>query len=274
MVWESLNGIERQALAILSEYIYENHYGTQWSVAIDFSGVDFDWHRNERLIKAQSFDDPDYPTAIKNALTSIYLQDKAALGNVLSFIFNRNIPENNNVKQAIRNLELIQGGSNNIVISINGSSTREYERVMSVNPIFIGRDFPVDDALVFMLMPFRDQFNRIFVEHIKPKIEQLGLRIMKSNDIFSTHPIMEDVWEYLCKSRIVIADVTNRNPNVFYELGIAHTLGKEVIIITQNEADIPFDLRHLRYFKYSDDQPGWQLLKENLEKVITTILRH
>jgi hypothetical protein len=50
----------------------------------------------------------------------------------------------------------------------------------------------------------------------------------------------------MLRSRVVICDCTGRNPNVFYEIGIAHTLGREVILITQNPEDIPFDLRHLR----------------------------
>jgi hypothetical protein len=58
------------------------------------------------------------------------------------------------------------------------------------------------------------------------------------------------------RSRVVIADCTGRNPNVFYEIGIAHTLGREVILITQNNADIPFDLRHLRYVQYLNNGEG------------------
>jgi len=84
-------------------------------------------------------------------------------------------------------------------------------------------------------------------------------------------PIIEQIWEYLNKAEIIIADVTGRNPNVFYELGIAHTLGKTVIIITQNEEDVPFDLRHLRYFKYSDNEEGWSRLRETLRRIIREI---
>jgi hypothetical protein len=63
---------------------------------------------------------------------------------------------------------------------------------------------------------------------------------------------MEDVWTYLNQARLVIADITGENPNVFYELGIAHTLGKEVIIITQETMKpVPFDVGHVRYIRYS-----------------------
>lgn len=70
----------------------------------------------------------------------------------------------------------------------------------------------------------------------------------------------------------VIEDVTDKNPNVFYELGIAHTLGKNVIIITQNKNHTPFDIQHIRYIQYNDNEDGWNNLKEKLEKFTNAIL--
>ena len=55
----------------------------------------------------------------------------------------------------------------------------------------------------------------------------------------------------ICKSSVVVCDLTGKNANVFYEAGIAHSLGKDVILITQSADDVPFDLRHLRYIPYS-----------------------
>jgi hypothetical protein len=75
---------------------------------------------------------------------------------------------------------------------------------------------------------------------------------------------MQDVVSLIDRSRVVIADCTSRNPNVFYEIGIAHTLGREVILITQNDADIPFDLRHLRYVRYLNNGEGLADLERRL----------
>ncbi len=75
---------------------------------------------------------------------------------------------------------------------------------------------------------------------------------------------MQDVVSLIDRSRIVIADCTGRNPNVFYEIGIAHTLGREVILITQNEGDVPFDLRHLRYVHYLNNGEGLAVLAQRL----------
>jgi len=152
------------------------------------------------------------------------------------------------------------------------SEAERQARIVKLRPIFKGRDFLVDENLCFVLMPFREQFFRIYEDHIKPTLEDIGLRVMKSDDIFNTTEIIEDIWEYINKAKIIIADVTGRNGNVFYELGLAHTIGKPVIILTQDESDVPFDLRHLRYFKYTDNEEGWKTLRMNLRKVAMTVL--
>ncbi|MET4764181.1 MULTISPECIES: hypothetical protein [Bradyrhizobium] len=61
---------------------------------------------------------------------------------------------------------------------------------------------------------------------------------------------------------------------MFYEAGIAHTLGREVILITQNENDIPFDLRHLRHVRYLNNAEGRVALIEALQGRMQTILGH
>jgi len=70
---------------------------------------------------------------------------------------------------------------------------------------------------------------------------------------------------------LIIADLTGRNPNVFYEVGIAHTLGKEVIMITQNEEDVPFDLRHLKYILYGFSKRGQEKLIDDIKMTIKSI---
>lgn len=69
------------------------------------------------------------------------------------------------------------------------------------------------------------------------------------------------------RSRVVVCDCTGRNPNVFYEAGIAHTLGREVILVTQADHDIPFDRRHLRYVRYLNNGEGRAALAATLKSV-------
>ncbi len=147
-----------------------------------------------------------------------------------------------------------------------------HARVVRLNPIFQGRDFLVENDLCFVLMPFREPFMRLYDEHVRPTLEELGLRVMKADDIFTPTAIVEDIWEHINRSRFVVADVTGKNPNVYYELGVAHTVGKDAIILTQNEDDVPFDLRHLRYFAYTDNQEGWGLLRRDLRRAARAVL--
>jgi hypothetical protein len=83
---------------------------------------------------------------------------------------------------------------------------------------------------------------------------------------------MSDIWAAICAARIVIADCTGRNPNVFYEIGIAHAVGKPVVLITQDVNDIPFDISHIRYIIYEYTAAGMKLLKKKLEETIKTEL--
>lgn len=146
-------------------------------------------------------------------------------------------------------------------------------RAMLVYPIFVGRGFTTDTSKVFVLSPFREPFNAIYRDHIRPAVESLGLTCGRADDIYDNTPIMEDVWRGINEAGIIISDLTGRNPNVFYETGIAHTLGKEVILISQNNDDVPFDLRHLRFYPYSTQLRGPQTLEEDLKRAVNTIRR-
>lgn len=145
-------------------------------------------------------------------------------------------------------------------------------RIVRLNPIFQGRDFMLNDSLVFVLSPFKEPFNTIFIDHIKPTVEAIeGVTCMRADDIYDNRPIIEDIWRSINEAHIVISELTGRNANVFYETGIAHTVGKEVILITQNMDDVPFDLRHLRCIVYEYTPRGIQILETNLRNTIENI---
>jgi hypothetical protein len=145
-------------------------------------------------------------------------------------------------------------------------------RIVRLNPIFQGRDYMLNDNLVFVLSPFREPFNTIFIDHIKPTVEARdGVSCLRADDIYDNRPIIEDIWRSINEAHIIISELTGRNPNVFYETGIAHTVGKEVILITQNMDDVPFDLRHLRCIVYEYTPRGIQILETNLRNTIDNI---
>lgn len=125
---------------------------------------------------------------------------------------------------------------------------------------------------VFMVMPFREELTSVYEDHIKPVVENMGLTIKRGDDPFSEHNIMRDVWSLTCNARMIIADCTGRNPNVFYEMGIAHTLGKLLIPITQSREDIPFDIRGLRYIQYELTPHGVKNFEKELESAIRNLI--
>ena len=147
------------------------------------------------------------------------------------------------------------------------------ERVVRLNPIFQGREFLMNEHLVFVLSPFEEPFDTIYKDHIKPTVEGItGLGCLRADDIYDNRPIIEDIWRYTNEARILIAELTGRNPNVFYETGIAHTVGKEVILITQAMDDVPFDLKHLRCIAYEYTPRGIAALEQNLKNTILNVL--
>ncbi|GEM_PF-1507536 len=144
---------------------------------------------------------------------------------------------------------------------------------MNNQPIFGTFEGTVDEKLCFVLMPFSQKFDELYVDSIKKIVEKNQLQCVRADDIYSTNPIIEDIWNSINKARIIISDLTGKNPNVFYETGIAHTLGKEVVLLTQKLSDVPFDLRHLRVIVYEFTPRGATKLEVDLENAINSIFK-
>lgn len=124
--------------------------------------------------------------------------------------------------------------------------------------------------LVSVMMPFKADFNPVF-STLKSAAEALGLRCARADDIWEHHAIIQDIVNLIAQARVVICDCSGKNPNVFYEIGIAHSLGKEVILISQSEDDVPFDLRHLRYVRYLPNTEGLTALSQAVQSRLQTV---
>jgi hypothetical protein len=123
-------------------------------------------------------------------------------------------------------------------------------------------------------MPFGGYFDRYYSEVIKPTLERLELIARRADEIYGTNAIITDIYTAIADANICIADVTGRNPNVSYELGMAHSLAKPVVIITQDIKDVPFDYRHWRIIEYDPRAVGWErklaVALENTTKEVLT----
>jgi len=121
----------------------------------------------------------------------------------------------------------------------------------------------------FVIMPFGSYFDNYYTDIYKPAIEAVGLCAKRADDLYRPSTIVQDIWTYTKEAKIVLADLTDKNPNVFYELGLAHSLAKPAILVTNSMTDVPFDLRALRVIEYDKNYPNWgQLLKEKIENSI------
>lgn len=125
----------------------------------------------------------------------------------------------------------------------------------------------------FVVMPFDSLFQTEYERVIRPAVEEFGLKCVRGDEIYSKPQIMSDVWNSIRKSRLMIAELTNRNANVFYEVGLAHAIGKPIILLTRNEDDVPFDLRSLRYSFYNINDPFWgETLRDGIKSMVQSIL--
>jgi len=116
---------------------------------------------------------------------------------------------------------------------------------------FRSAKIPVEKNRCFVIMPFNNTFDGIY-GNIKKELNAFGLVCNRADEISGSKPIMNKILTETLKSQYIIADITGYNPNVFYELGIAHTFkdSQNILLIKQKENRIPFDISHLTYIEY------------------------
>src|SRR4029078_3126815 len=113
----------------------------------------------------------------------------------------------------------------------NKSKELDERTYMWVNPkYFEKKSFTVDTNLAFVLMPFRPTWSQDVFDAISEAAATRGFSCRRSDLRFSDDQIMQSVWEDINKARFVVAECTKQNPNVFYELGIAPTIGSPVFV--------------------------------------------
>ena len=103
----------------------------------------------------------------------------------------------------------------------------------------------------FVLMPFDEEFGDVYELGIKQSCIDAGIYCERVDEQIFDGSILERIYNQISKADIIIVDVTDRNPNVFYEVGYAHALGKITILLTKNAEDIPFDLKHYPHIIYN-----------------------
>ena len=126
-----------------------------------------------------------------------------------------------------------------------------------------GSDYSAGSCLC--VMPFREPFDTYYSSVIMPAAEFMKLKCIRADSLFRSSPIMADLWEMIRNATVIVAELTGKNPNVYYELGLAHAIGKPVVLISEFISDVPFDLQSLRVVCYDKNDPNWgSKLKDNI----------
>lgn len=119
----------------------------------------------------------------------------------------------------------------------------------------------------FVLMPFDEEFNDVYKHLIHDCLLSAGYTVKRADDIKGQNNILEDIVGGIVNSDLIVADLTGANPNVYYELGIAHALNRNVILITQSIEDLPFDLRSYRVVSYNTHFAKMNHAREELSEL-------
>lgn len=109
------------------------------------------------------------------------------------------------------------------------------------------------EGFIFVLMPFDSVFDDIYNFGIKQTANKCGFYCERVDEQIFEGSILSRIYNQIEKADIIIADLSNKNPNVFYETGYAHALNKNVILLTQKSEDIPFDLKHYPHIIYKNN---------------------
>jgi hypothetical protein len=134
---------------------------------------------------------------------------------------------------------------------------------------------PTQVSTAFVISPFGEPFDTYFTHIIKPALEDAGLYAVRGDSLYRPTTIVDDIWQGIQEARLLVAELTGRNPNVFYELGLAHAISKPVILLSESIEDVPFDLRSIRVLLYDKDHPDWgSKLRASLTRAIGEVMQN
>jgi len=224
--------------------------------------------RARKAIAPQS--ESDRLSAIREAILAA-----PEISNVYNYYRGENLPDNQFLVNALTDRFQIPSDKTGEFLPIFMESIRAAELIDEngerARLIDVGRDeshrpasgkstrVPVSAGTsCFVVQPFASPFGAYYESIFKPAIEQAGLTPVRADaEIFGTGKVIDQIWRGINQAKVLVAELTTKNANVFYELGLAHALRKPVILISSNQDDVPFDLRHIRVILYDQSDPFW-----------------
>ncbi|MCU1500486.1 MAG: hypothetical protein JWM47_4439 [Acidimicrobiales bacterium] len=140
------------------------------------------------------------------------------------------------------------------------------------NVFQIPENTTVESDLVAVMMPFNAAFHPVH-DGIRRACTSAGYRCLRVDDIWEDSTVVQDIFNLIVRAHVVVVDFTGKNPNVMYETGIAHTLGKHVVPISQSSEDVPFDMAHHRFLKYLANGEGIDAMVSRLAEKLRQVSR-
>ena len=125
---------------------------------------------------------------------------------------------------------------------------------------------------LFVVMQFSEPYQQLHEEVIKPVADDFNLQAYHAGEVFGPGMILQDIAQGIADAKVVIAEITPANQNVFYELGYAHALGKPTILLAERGKQFPFDISGYRVLFYNNTIAGKKQVEEGLRKHLEAIL--
>lgn len=123
---------------------------------------------------------------------------------------------------------------------------------------------PKTPKLCFVIMPFSEERKEVYKHGIAPACQRAGFAALRVDEVKGHFNINRKIIENIFNSAAVIAEITDHNPNVFYEMGVAHAIANKTIMIAQNAKDLPFDISNYRCLIYKQSVDGLKLLQDEI----------
>lgn len=242
MQQHTLTSQDRQRAIALGKKAVEFFNGGDWQSLGAYTGQTALITQHDRLLRSLSFGDQDYPGIAVGMIVRLVELDPENIHVIAQYIAEHYGEEE----------------------SISSASGRG--KALTFRPsVFEVPEGDIDRDLIAVMTPFSPGFEPVFLT-IQSAAGATGYQVLRGKDIWEHSTVIQDVFSLIFRAHIVVCDFTGKNPNVFYEAGIAHTLGKHVVPITQAAADIPFDLQHHRYVPYLNNSEGRADLEHELTK--------
>ncbi|MBZ9859091.1 hypothetical protein [Mesorhizobium sp. CA12] len=238
----------RRKVLVLKDVAVEHFKHENWLELGTLTGCYDLISSHSRLLRSLSFGDDDYAGCALEVLMRIVEREEANFSEVDNYIGGK------------------FGGGGQTISSAANTGPRIY---FQPSAFTLPAELP-DPYLVSVMMPFSAGLNGVY-SAIQQACSQSGMSCERADNIWKESAVIQDIFGLIYRSFVVVCDFTGKNPNVFYEAGIAHTLGKHVIPITQSADDIPFDLRHHRFLPYLNNGEGLAALTNALASRLRTL---